>query len=213
MRLRKKPWIETAMSEVRGKTLFDSGLDKFKGHWQEIFPGRRLCLEIGCGKGKFVMGMARLHPEWGFVAVESQHDIAFYPARDALAEKLENVKVVYANAEGLLEWFEEGEVQQMYLNFSDPWPKARHAKRRLTHRKFLANYAKLLAKGGTLRFKTDNKDLFEFTLEEIEAVGAKILTLTRDLHHSTVLNEVQTEYEEKFSARGNKIYFVEIIFE
>lgn len=211
--MRKKPWIETAMVEVRGKTLFDSELDKFKGRWQEVFPGRKLCLEIGCGKGRFVINMARLHPECGFVAVESQHDIAFYPARDALAAKLENVRVVHAYAEGLLEWFDEGEVQQLYLNFSDPWPKARHAKRRLTHRKFLAVYAKLLAKGGTLRFKTDNKDLFEFTLEEIEAVGARILTLTRDLHHSAVVNEVQTEYEEKFSARGNKIYFVEIAFE
>ena len=201
------------MADVRGKTLFDSGLDEFKGQWHKIFPGKKICVEIGCGKGKFVMGMAKLHPERGFVAVESQHDIAFYPARDAMEAKLDNVKVILGNAEGLLEWFSEGEIEELYLNFSDPWPKARHAKRRLTNRKFLHLYAKLLAKGAKLRFKTDNKDLFEFTLEEIEAVGAKIHTLTRDLHHSTVPNEVQTEYEEKFSSRGNKIYFVEISFD
>lgn len=98
------------------------------------------------------------------------------------------------------------------MNFSDPWPKARHAKRRLTYRKFLELYRQLLGQGGHLRFKTDNKDLFEFSLEEFEAVGVHILQVSRDLHHSTIVNEVQTEYEEKFSARGNKIYFAEIEF-
>lgn len=212
MRLRKKPWIEEAMKNVRGKTLFDSDLDQMKGHWQELFPGKKLCLEIGCGKGKFVIGMAKLHPECGFIAVESQHDIAFYPARTALEEEIPNVRVILANAEGLLEWFEPGEIKEIYLNFSDPWPKARHAKRRLTYRKFLELYRQLLGKGGHLRFKTDNKDLFEFSLEEFEAVGVHILQVSRDLHHSTIVNEVQTEYEEKFSARGNKIYFAEIEF-
>lgn len=212
MRLRKKPWIEKAMDAVRGKTLLDQDLDKMQGHWQELFPGKRLCLEIGCGKGKFVIGMAKLHPECAFVAVESQHDIAFYPARAALEDELNNVRVIHADAAGLLEWFAPGEIKEIYLNFSDPWPKARHAKRRLTYRKFLEIYRQLLGKGGCLRFKTDNKDLFEFSLEEFAEVGVKIVQLTRDLHNSTVVNEVQTEYEEKFSAKGNKIYFVEVEF-
>lgn len=212
MRLRKKPWIEKAMDEVRGKTLFDSELDKMKGHWQELFPGKRLCLEIGCGKGKFIIGMAKLHPECGFIAVEAQHDIAFYPARVALQDKLANVRVVLANAEGLLDWFETGEIKEIYLNFSDPWPKARHAKRRLTHRKFLDLYRKLLGVGGKLRFKTDNKDLFDFSMEEFAVVGVKVLRYSTDLHNSDIENEVQTEYEEKFSAKGNKICFAEIEF-
>lgn len=96
MRLRKKPWIEKAMDDVKEKTLFDAELDKFKGHWQEIFPDKTLALEIGCGKGKFLIGMAKLHPEKAFVAVEFQHDIAFYPAREALQKKLHNVLVLLA---------------------------------------------------------------------------------------------------------------------
>lgn len=212
MRLRKKPWIERAMADVRDRTLFDHDLDSFRGHWQELFPGKTLALEIGCGKGKFVTGMARLHPEKGFIAVESQHDIAFYPARAALEQELTNVRVVLADAEGLLEWFEPGEIRELYLNFSDPWPKARHAKRRLTHRRFLELYRKLLGSGGHLRFKTDNRELFDFSLGEFEAAGLKVLQVSFDLHASDILNEVQTEYEEKFSARGNKICFAEVEF-
>lgn len=212
MRLRKKPWIEKAMDDVKEKTLFDAELDKFKGHWHEIFPDKTLALEIGCGKGKFLIGMAELHPEKAFVAVEFQHDIAFYPAREALQKKLNNVRVLLADAAGILEWFDEGEVKELYLNFSDPWPKARHAKRRLTYRKFLEKYKKLLGKGGRLYFKTDNEGLFDFSLEEFAAVNAKILQMTRDLHHSDILNEVQTEYEEKFSAKGNKIFYAEVEF-
>lgn len=212
MRLRKKPWIEKAMDDVKEKTLFDAELDKFKGHWHEIFPDKTLAVEIGCGKGKFLIGMAELHPEKAFVAVEFQHDIAFYPAREALQKKLNNVRVLLADVAGILEWFDEGEVKELYLNFSDPWPKARHAKRRLTYRKFLEKYKKLLGKGGRLYFKTDNEGLFDFSLEEFAAVNAKILQMTRDLHHSDILNEVQTEYEEKFSAKGNKIFYAEVEF-
>lgn len=212
MRLRKKPWIEKAMDDVKEKTLFDAELDKFRGHWHEIFPDKTLAVEIGCGKGKFLIGMAELHPEKAFVAVEFQHDIAFYPAREALQKKLNNVRVLLADAAGILEWFDEGEVKELYLNFSDPWPKARHAKRRLTYRKFLEKYKKLLGKGGRLYFKTDNEGLFDFSLEEFVAVNAKILQMTRDLHHSDILNEVQTEYEEKFSGKGNKIFYAEVEF-
>lgn len=200
------------MAEVRDKTLSDHDLDSFRGHWQELFPGKPLALEIGCGKGKFVIGMAQLHPEKAFIAVESQHDIAFYPARTALQLHLENVRVVLANAEGLSEWFEPGEIKEIYLNFSDPWPKARHAKRRLTHRRFLELYRQLLGPGGRLRFKTDNRGLFDFSLEEFGAANLKILQVSYDLHASGILNEVQTEYEEKFSARGNKICFAEVEF-
>lgn len=212
VRLRKKPWIETAMDEVRGKTLFDNGLEKMKGHWQELFSDKSLALEIGCGKGKFIIGMAELHPEKAFIAVEFQHDIAFYPARKALEKKLNNVRVLLADAQGILEWFEEGEIKELYLNFSDPWPKARHAKRRLTHRRFLEMYRKLLGKGGKLRFKTDNRGLFDFSMEEFAAVGAKVLRYSTDLHNSNIDNEVQTEYEERFSAKGNKICFAEVEF-
>lgn len=212
MRLRKKPWIEEAMSEVENEYIFFHDLEKFKGHWQEMFPGKRICVEIGCGKGRFAVGMAELYPDKAFIAIETQHDIAYYPAKMAKDKKLDNLRVICANAENILEWFEPGEVKELYLNFSDPWPKARHAKRRLTHHNFLALYKQLLGEGGHLRFKTDNRALFDFSVEEFKEFGLKIVGLSYDLHNSDIENAVQTEYEQKFSALGTKINFCEVIF-
>lgn len=212
MRLRKKPWIEEAMKDVADEYVFMHDIEKFKEHWQEIFPGKRLCLEIGCGKGRFTIGMAELNPDKAFIGIETQHDIAYFPAKAAKDKKLDNVRIICANAENLLDWFEPGEIKELYLNFSDPWPKARHAKRRLTHRNFLAKYAELLGKGGHLRFKTDNRGLFDFSVEEFKEFGLEIIALSYDLHHSEYDNPVQTEYEQKFSALGQPINFCEVVF-
>lgn len=212
MRLRKKAWIEEAMKEVQGEYVFLHDIDKFKGHWQEMFPGKRLCLEIGCGKGRFTIGMAELYPDKAFIGIETQHDIAYFPAKAAKDKELTNVKIICANAENLLDWFEPGEIKELYLNFSDPWPKARHAKRRLTHRNFLALYKQLLGEGGHLRFKTDNRALFDFSVEEFKEFGLQIIALSYDLHHSEYENPVQTEYEQKFSALGTPINFCEVVF-
>ena len=144
MRLRKKPWIEEAMQDLKGEYVLMHDLENYKGRWQELFPGKRLCLEIGCGKGRFIIGMAELHPEKAFIGVETQHDIAYYPGKTAKENKMDNIKVICANAEHMEDWFEPGEIKELYLNFSDPWPKARHAKRRLTHRNFLAKYQRNL---------------------------------------------------------------------
>lgn len=212
MRLRKKPWIEEAIKEVQNEYVFMYELEQFKGHWQDIFPGKRLCVEIGCGKGRFTIGMAELHPEKAFIGIETQHDIAYFPAKAAKDKKLDNVRIICANAENLLDWFEPGEIKELYLNFSDPWPKARHAKRRLTHRNFLARYKTLLGEGGHLRFKTDNRALFDFSVEEFKEFGLRIIALSYDLHNSEYENSVQTEYEQKFSALGTPINFCEVVF-
>ncbi len=212
MRLRRKPWIEAAMDGVLGDTLLMENIEQYKGHWQEMFPGKKLCVEIGCGKGRFTIGMAELNPEKAFIGIETQHGVAYYPAKAAQDKKLDNVRIVCANAENLLDWFEPGEIKELYLNFSDPWPKARHAKRRLTHRNFLAKYAQLLGKGGHLRFKTDNRGLFDFSVEEFKEFGLEIIALSYDLHHSEYDNPVQTEYEQKFSALGTPINFCEVVF-
>lgn len=212
MRLRKKPWIEEAMLELKDDYVLLNGIEKYRGHWQEMFPGKRLCLEIGCGKGRFVIGMAELNPDKAFIGVETQHDIAYYPALAAKEKQLTNVKIICANAEQLLEWFEPGEIKELYLNFSDPWPKARHAKRRLTHHNFLAKYKQLLGTGGHLRFKTDNRALFDFSVEEFKEFGLEFLALSYDLHNSDYENAVQTEYERKFSAKGTPINFCEVVF-
>ena len=171
-----------------------------------------LCLEIGCGKGRFTIGMAELNPDKAFIGIETQHDIAYYPAKAAKDKKLDNGRIICANAENLLDWFEPGEIKELYLNFSDPWPKARHAKRRLTHRGFLAKYKELLGEGGHLRFKTDNRALFDFSVEEFKEFGLNIIALSYDLHHSEYDNPVQTEYEQKFSALGTPINFCEVVF-
>lgn len=212
MRLRRKPWIDKALTEVLESYLYMENLERFRGHWQERFSGKEICLEIGCGKGRFISGMGALHPEKVFIGIETARDVAFFAARKAKEAELDNVCILYANAEHVREWFADGEISTLYLNFSDPWPKARHAKRRLTHRNFLALYEKLLAPGGHLRFKTDNRALFDFSIEEFKAYGLDILALSYDLHHSDYVNEVQTEYEERFSSAGTPINFCEAQF-
>ena len=168
--------------------------------------------KLRCVKGRFTVGMAELYPDKAFIGIETQHDIAYFPAKAAKDKELTNVKIICANAENLLDWFEPGEIKELYLNFSDPWPKARHAKRRLTHRNFLALYKQLLGEGGHLRFKTDNRALFDFSVEEFKEFGLQIIALSYDLHHSEYENPVQTEYEQKFSALGTPINFCEVVF-
>ena len=212
MRLRKKPWIEDAMKDVAEQYVYLEDLDRFRGKWQEVFPGKELCLEIGCGKGGFITGMARLHPEKAYIGVETQHDIAYYPAKKVKELELDNVKILCGNAAFMEEWFAPGEIRTLYLNFSDPWPKARHAKRRLTHRNFLTLYKNLMGEGGVLYFKTDNRELFDFSVEEFREFGLDIQELSYDLHHSDFVNEVQTEYEKKFSAWGKPINYCKAVF-
>ena len=108
MRLRKKPWIEEAMKDIADEYVFMHDIEKFKGHWQELFPGKRLCLEIGCGKGRFTIGMAEIYPDKAFIGIETQHDIAYFPGKAAKDKKLDNVRIICANAENLLDWFEPG---------------------------------------------------------------------------------------------------------
>lgn len=212
MRLRKKAWIPGAITELQNEYIFLGKIEEHKGHWQEMFPNKALALEIGCGKGAFINGLAELNPDKAYIGVETQRDIAYYPAKKAKDAGRDNVKIICGNAAYLEDWFEAGEIKELYLNFSDPWPKARHARRRLTHRDFLALYKKLLGKGGHLRFKTDNRVLFDFSLEEFRAFGLEIIALSHDLHHSEYDNPVMTEYERKFSALGNPICFCEVVF-
>ena len=213
MRLRKKPWIEKAMPEViAAGFLYREHIERFKGSWQERFPGKEICLEIGCGKGGFITGMAALHPEKAFIGIETQFDVSYYPARKAMEDGLDNMVILNADAAYMEDWFAPGEIKTLYLNFSDPWPKAKQAKRRLTHRNFLGLYLKLTGVGGRLFFKTDNRMLFDFSVEEFKEFGMEIRALSYDLHHSNYPNEVQTEYEKKFSALGTPINYCEAVF-
>ena len=182
-----------------------------KGHWAEVFAKKQpLHIEVGMGKGRFLMDLARLHPEINYVGIEMYDSVLLRAVqkREQLEEDLPNLYFIRMDARNLPDVFEKGEVDKIYLNFSDPWPKERHAKRRLTSRWFLERYDKILAPEGTVEFKTDNRPLFEFSLEEVKEAGWVLDASTFDLHHDAKLMEgnVMTEYEEKFSRAGNPIH-------
>lgn len=168
-----------------------------------------LCLEIGCGKGNFACGISEKYPEKNFIAMERVSDvccIALEKAKATSDKRNDNLRFIIGNAENLCEWFPMHSIDTLYLNFSDPWHKKGHAKRRLTHRGFLENYRKVLKEGGRLIFKTDNTPLFDFSLEEFEACGLTVEWYTRDLHHSERADEnIMTEYEKNFSEKGFNI--------
>lgn len=177
---------------------------------------RPLHLEIGCGKGSFACGTATARPDINLIAMERVSDVACLALEKAEAAKdtrPDNLRFLIGNAENLTEWFPPHSIDCLYLNFSDPWPKAGHAKRRLTHRLFLERYQTVLKKGGMLRFKTDNVGLFDFSLEEFAAMGLEMTDLTRDLHNSP-LNEgnIMTEYERTWSEKGFPIHAVTVKF-
>lgn len=185
-----------------------------KGKWATAFPVKQpLHIEVGMGKGRFLMDLAKLHPEINYVGIEMYDSVLIralekMEEREAAGERPENLLFMRMDARILPEVFEKGEVNKIYLNFSDPWPKARHAKRRLTSREFLARYEQILDPDGVVEFKTDNRPLFEFSLEEVqEAEHWELLASTFDLHHDEemVKGNVMTEYEEKFSSQGNPI--------
>ncbi len=178
------------------------------GRWREIFGNDSpIHIEIGMGKGKFIHTMAKEHPHINYVGIEKYSSVLLRAVRKMEQEELANLKFLRMDAEDIGKVFGAGEVGRIHLNFSDPWPKDRHAKRRLPSREFLARYAVILEQGGRLEFKTDNRDLFEFALGELEPAGWQADAVTYDLHSEESMAEgnVMTEYEEKFSGLGNPI--------
>lgn len=208
MRLRKKPWIEEAIKEYQS-VLYLEVPTELKGRWREAFPAPKqpLFLEFGTGKGQFISRMADNFRNVNFIGMERQEGVIYYAAKKLFDTRppITNAKLILGDVSRMLDIFAPGEVDGIYLNFSDPWPKARHAKRRLTHRAFLEKYAILLKSGGFLYFKTDNRPLFDFSIEELTALGWQLSDVTYDLHSAPVDGDVETEYEEKFSRKGNRV--------
>lgn len=183
--------------------------EKTKGRWKEIFGNdHSLQIEIGMGKGKFLYTLAAQNPDINFVGIEKYSSVLLRALQKMESEPLPNLLFIRMDAENIAEVFHKEEVDKIYLNFSDPWPKDRHAKRRLPSKEYLERYDKILKKNGMIEFKTDNRDLFEFALEEVSLAGWEIVRKTFDLHHDTEMMEgnIMTEYEEKFSSKGNPIY-------
>lgn len=213
MRLRNIPGVPGAQDAITESSYVIQKPEEHKGQWADVFSEKNpLHIEVGMGKGRFLMDMARLHPDVNYIGIEMYDSVLLRALQKR--EELEKEGQVYSNlyfmrmdARILPEVFEKGEVAKIYLNFSDPWPKSRHAKRRLTSREFLARYDQILAQEGTVEFKTDNRELFDFSLEEVEEAEWKLLAHTFDLHHNEEMmkGNVMTEYEEKFSSMGNPI--------
>lgn len=207
MRLRRKPWIDEAIKEYESFLHLD-GAEAYKGTWRTLFkePTAPLWVELGTGKGNFISQMAVLHPEINFIGIEIQVGVLYYAGKKCAEAEVHNVQLLRFDVAKLEDIFAAGEVDRFFINFCDPWPKSRHAKRRLTYRTFLDRYARLLKDGGQVCFKSDNAGLFDFTLDEFRACGWPLSEVTYDLHHSDILNEAMTEYEAKFSAKGQPIF-------
>lgn len=232
MRLRRKPWVDAALEEFSdivvikeipfGISLKPSSdnveekpniYENRKGHWHEIF-GRKasLYVELGIGKGRFISQLAEENPNVNFIGIEAQQDVLYYAAQKIREKGLTNVRLLVFDINRVLDIFAAGEVDRFYINFCDPWPKLRHAKRRLTHANFLDKYRILLPAGGEIFFKTDNRPLFDFSLEQFAACNLEVKELTFDLHNSGYQGNVMTEYEMKFSGMGTAINRCEVKF-
>ncbi len=207
MRLRNIPGSREVIAESR---FVIQKPEEFRGRWKEVFGNSNpLHIEVGMGKGRFLMELAAANPDINYVGIEMYSSVLLRAVQKAEQDcaELTNFRLIRMDARQLEEVFAEEEVQRVYLNFSDPWPKDRHAKRRLTSCDFLARYEGILDHAGWVEFKTDNKDLFAFSLESVKEKGWILEASTWDLHNDEVLNKgnIMTEYEERFSSQGNAI--------
>ena len=206
MRLRK---VKGAAEAIQSSPLVIHDAPAHKGHWKEFFQNDHpVHIEIGMGKGRFLTELARRNPDINYIGIE-RYDSVLIRALEkrAEAEELSNLFYLCEDAKNVAEIFAAGEIDRIYLNFSDPWPKDRHAKRRLTSKEFFARYNEILKEDGEVMFKTDNRILFDFSLEQVPEAGWQLKDVTFDLHHSEFAEgNVMTEYEEKFSSLGNPIF-------
>ncbi len=205
MRLRNIPRAQNVIEESR-YVIRDP--QQHRGCWKELFGNDHpVRLEIGTGKGKFLLQLAAENPNFNYIGLEKYSSVLLRGVEEQDQLQLPNLYFVRGEAELLTEYFGEGEIDRIYLNFSDPWPKERNAKRRLPSHQFLQRYDEILVQGGTIEFKTDNRDLFDFGLAEAPLGGFRVVQCTYDLHHDPVMNQgnIMTEYEERFSKKGNPI--------
>ncbi|WEV70434.1 tRNA (guanosine(46)-N7)-methyltransferase TrmB [Lactobacillus sp. ESL0785] len=210
MRLRNKPWAVELVKD-HPESVLDRPDPEVKIDWTSRFskPEQPLEIEVGSGKGHFITTLAEQHPERNFVAVELQITAAGIILRTKLEKRLDNLQILCADAAALDSFFAPNSTNVIYLNFSDPWPKTRHEKRRLTYQSFLQRYEKVLMADGHLEFKTDNAGLFAYSLKSMNNYGMHFDFVSVDLHHEVeeiVAQNVETEYEHKFAAQGNPIY-------
>ena len=208
MRIRKKPRTEEKLQNFSDfVTVAEIGEEK-QGCWRKIFSDnldRELFVELGTGKGDFICQLAEKNPDKNFLGLEMEKEVVLKAARKIQEKNLSNVRLAVFDINNVEKIFADGEVDRLYINFCDPWPKKRHAKRRLTYVTFLDKYKKILKSGGEIHFKTDNRDLFDFSLEQFAEKNFEVRDVTFDLHSNEPAENIRTEYENKFSAQGFKI--------
>lgn len=211
MRVRKRKGAEEHLVNHPQYVILEP--EAAKGKWHELFGNDNpIHIEVGSGKGAFITGMAQQNPDINYIGIDIQLSVLSYALDKVLASGAENVKLLRVDGSVLTNYFADGEVDMMYLNFSDPWPKSRHEKRRLTYKTFLDTYKQILPENGEIHFKTDNRGLFEYSLTSFSQYGMVLNKVWLDLHASDYEGNVMTEYERKFSEKGQVIYRVEAQF-
>lgn len=208
MRQRKAKNMEERMAVLSNYQIEDPF--SWKGRWEQAFEKEgEVYLELGCGKGQFLTAQALRNGGRNFVGIEGQDSVLLRALEKTDEKGIVNVRFVHLFVRDIRDLFDDGELSGIYLNFSDPWPKKRHMKRRLTYGEYLQRYRQVTKKDGFIAIKTDNEALFDFTLEEIQRIGFEIREMTRDLHNSSyAAKEITTEYEDKFLAAGKPINYV-----
>lgn len=211
MRMRKKKNCDVRME--RCSDVWIKNPEDYKGRWHEFFENDNdIYIEIGCGKGRFITETAKVNPDKNYIAIEKVEDVIVMAMEKATAAELDNVLFIDMDAEKIEDIFEKGEIKGIYLNFSDPWKKNKQAKRRLTHKNFLDRYKKVLLEGDYIYFKTDNKQLFDFSLNSFCEENYKLENISLDLHNSNFEGNIMTEYEQRFSEQGMPIYRLEAVY-
>jgi len=211
MRIRKKPWVKEEIMSYT--TYIVPNPEKGKEQWNGIYQNTHaIHAEFGTGRGRFITTLAERNPRINYIAVEQKQEVLVQAIRKAHEKGLSNIKFILGNVNQMLDFFGENELSRIYLNFIDPWPKKRHAKRRLTHHRYLEMYQHILKEGGEIFLKTDNEILFEFSLNEMSAYGCRLRNISLDIYREAEDNLkkcIQTEYEEKFIKQGKAIYRLE----
>lgn len=206
MRLRKKWW---ARPEMEASSLVITNPREYIGKWKEEFKNNNsIHLELGCGRGGFIEQKALQNSNTNYVAVDLKDEILVHALRKLKEKEIENVRIVPLNIAFISEIFEKDDIEKIYINFCNPWPKLRHNKRRLTHKNFLGEYKKFLKYQGEIWFKTDDIGLFEDSKKYFKESGFSIEYITFDLHKSDFKNNIMTEYENKFTSMGMKTMFL-----
>ena len=209
MRMRKMKNLEPRMAKCADYQIFEP--ETHKGSWRELMPGcRELWVEVGCGKGKFTAVTAQANPEVLLIAVERCREAVVVAMEKAKNLGLKNVFYIDMDVAEIENIFASQEIDRLFINFPDPWPRKKNAKRRLTHRGFLDKYCRVVRTGGEIHYKTDNAPLFEFSVEEFQACGLEVKNLTRDLHANGPVG-IMTGYEEKFYGLGTPINRCEVV--